>query len=138
MLAESGGIRKCERSEQPTVSWRLLHPSLMPIISSWPRSLRSRDRERVDGRRGASTNQENYCLQCLLLRQDTAPGVFSSQGVVLQSVFPTGRALEDLARASGMEVQASNSLWTLQKEELSNHNELQKEAVSTLFLEVFK
>lgn len=58
--------------------------------------------------------------------------------MVLQSVFPTGRALEDLARASGMEVQASNSLWTLQKEELSNYNELQKEAVSTLFLEVFK
>lgn len=51
---------------------------------------------------------------------------------------PPGRALEDPARAGGTELQASKSLWTLQKEELSNENELLKEVVSSLSLEVFK
>ena len=51
---------------------------------------------------------------------------------------PPGRALEDPARAGGTELQASKSLWTLQKEELSNEDELLKEVVSSLSLEVFK
>nr|XP_025707128.1 rap1 GTPase-activating protein 2-like isoform X1 [Callorhinus ursinus] len=49
------------------------HPSLMRIVSSRPRSLRSRDRERVGGRRGTSPNQERYCLRHLLLCQDEEP-----------------------------------------------------------------
>lgn len=51
MLVEGRGIGKCERSEQPAVSLASSASFLdSDFVSSWPRSLRNRDRERVVSR----------------------------------------------------------------------------------------